>query len=314
MRHALLIAESFGGWDGDGVAGGQQAGEDCAESEERGSREQTACGKGVLHPVGEDGAENAVKGKTDDNARSRADERDARSDPQDVRAWRAERQANAELRSALRDAISDDAEDTDQREREPHGREDAKQYGEEPLAAVLFVALDGFVESEGAVEGAARDLLVGSDGCDGGADGVQAGERIALGADEELNVVRHHGGVRNVDGGDDGAIDSVVARIADDADDLTPGGALRRGGRVATLTCESGNAQLPAEGIGRGEIARRESAIDDRDEISTAVLIRIPDATLKQRDAERGEISLADQHHAGLRLLAIAGSVDGEGA
>ena len=126
MGHALFIAESFGGWDGDGVACWQQAGEECAESEERGGCEQTACGKGVLHPVGEDGAEKAVKGKTDDNARGRADERDARGDPQDVRARRAERQADAELRSALRDAVSDDAEDADQRERERHGREDAK--------------------------------------------------------------------------------------------------------------------------------------------------------------------------------------------
>ena len=41
------MAESFGGWDGDGVAGGQQAGEECAESEEGGGCE-TACGKGTL--------------------------------------------------------------------------------------------------------------------------------------------------------------------------------------------------------------------------------------------------------------------------
>ncbi len=83
-------------------------------------------GKGALHPVGEDGAEKAVKGKTDDNARGRADERDARGDPQDVRAGRAERQSDAELCSALRDAVSDDAEDANQREPERHGREDAK--------------------------------------------------------------------------------------------------------------------------------------------------------------------------------------------
>ena len=113
MGHGLLIAESFGGRDGDGVAGGQQAGEDGAESEERGGCEQTACGKSALHPVGEDGAEKAIKGKTDDNARGRADERDARRDPQNVRARRAERQSDAELRSALRDAVSDDAEDAD---------------------------------------------------------------------------------------------------------------------------------------------------------------------------------------------------------
>ena len=42
------------------------------------------------------------------------------------------------------------------------------------------VAIDGFVEGEGAVEGAVGDRLVGSDGCDSGADGVQVGERIAL--------------------------------------------------------------------------------------------------------------------------------------
>ena len=153
LGQALFITESFGGWDGDGVAGGQQAGEECAESEECSGCEQTACGKGALHPVGEDGAEKAVKGETDDNARGRADERDASGDPQDVRARRAECQADTELRSALRDAVSDDAEDAGQREGERHGREDAKQYGEEPLAAVLCVALDGFVEGEGAVKG-----------------------------------------------------------------------------------------------------------------------------------------------------------------
>ena len=39
------------------MAGGQQAGEECAESEERGGCEETTRGKGALHPVGEDGAE-----------------------------------------------------------------------------------------------------------------------------------------------------------------------------------------------------------------------------------------------------------------
>src|SRR5882757_2696903 len=235
MGHALFTAESFGGWDGDGVAGWQQAGEECAESEQRGGCEQTACGKGALHPVGEDGAEEAVKGKTDDDARGRADQRDARGDPQDVRARRAERQADAELRSALRDAVSDDAEDAGQRECERHGREDAKQYGEEPLAAVLCVALDGFVEGEGAVEVAVGYLLVGSDGGNSGAQGVEVGERIALGADEELHVGRYQDSVRKVDGGHDRTIDAVVARIADNADDLTPGGALCRDGREAIL-------------------------------------------------------------------------------
>ncbi len=44
------------------MAGRQQAGEECAETEEGGGCDQTACGKGVLHPVGEDGAEKAVHG------------------------------------------------------------------------------------------------------------------------------------------------------------------------------------------------------------------------------------------------------------
>jgi len=100
------------------MAGGQQAGEECAESEERGGCQQTACGKGALHPVGEDAAEKAVTGKTDDNARGRADERDARGEQQDVPSRRAERQADAELRSVLRDAVRDEAEDAHQSERE----------------------------------------------------------------------------------------------------------------------------------------------------------------------------------------------------
>ena len=183
------------------MARGQRAGEECAQSEKRSSCEQTACGERALHPVGEDGAEKAIKGKTDDDARGRTDERDARSDPQDMRARRAQRQADAELRSTLRDAVSDHAEDADQRKRQGDSREDAKQYGEEPPAAVLCVALDGFVEREGAVEGAAGDLLVGSDGCDRSAHGVQIGERIALCADEELHVGRYHDGVGKVDGG-----------------------------------------------------------------------------------------------------------------
>ena len=43
--------------------------------------QESVCGKGALHPVGEDGAEKAVKGKTDDHARGRGDERDARRNP-----------------------------------------------------------------------------------------------------------------------------------------------------------------------------------------------------------------------------------------
>src|ERR1700743_1371235 len=98
--------------------------------------------------------------------------------------WRTECQANAELRCTLRDAVSDDAEDAGQRERQRHGREHPKQYGEEPLAAVLCVTLDRVVEGEGAVEGAVGYLLIGRDGCNGSAQGVQIGEGFALGAGE----------------------------------------------------------------------------------------------------------------------------------
>jgi hypothetical protein len=38
-----------------------------------------------------------------------------RRDPQDVRSRRAERQADTELGSALRNAVNDDTEDADQR-------------------------------------------------------------------------------------------------------------------------------------------------------------------------------------------------------
>src|SRR5450432_3677414 len=242
IERALFIAESYGGCDGDGVAGGQQAGEECTDAEERGGCEQTGCGKRVLHPVGENGTEKAVHGKTYDNACGRADERDARGDPQNVLARRAERQANAELRSALSNAVSDDAEDANQRERKRHGREDAKQYGEEPLAAVLCVARDGFIECKSAVETAVGERLAGSDGRDSGTDGLQISERIALGADKELRVGPHQSSVWKVDGGGDGVIEAVIARIADHADDLTPGGALRRGDLVLIPSYETGNA------------------------------------------------------------------------
>jgi hypothetical protein len=234
--------------------------------------------------------------------------------PQDIGARRAQRQANAKLSRPLRHAVSDDAEDPHQRERERHGREDAKQDGEEPLAAVLRIALDGFAEGKGAVErrDAVRYLLVRCDGCDRGADGVQAGERVGLGADEDLHEGLHQGGVGKVDGGDDGTINAVVAGIADDTDDLTPGGALRRSDLIAIPRCEIGNAQLPAHGIRRGEIARCESVIDDGYEVSAGVFIRIPHATLQQRDAECGDILLTDEYDTGLLLLALIGSVDVE--
>src|ERR1700730_5165741 len=80
------------------------------------------------------------------------------------------------------------------------------------------------------------------------------------------------------------------------------------------MSCETGNAQLPAQGIGRGEIACRESPIDDGDEVSATVFVRTPDAALQQRNSERSEIPLADQHPTSLRLLAIATSVDDERA
>ena len=126
--------------------------------------------------MGKNGAEKAVHDKTHDNSRGRADNCNARGDPQNVLARRAERQAYAKLRSALRNAVSDEAEDAHQSERKRHGREDAKQYGEEPLAAELCVALEGLVEGKRPLP--FGNLLVGRDGCDSGAYGVQVGERI----------------------------------------------------------------------------------------------------------------------------------------
>jgi hypothetical protein len=158
------------------VAGGQQAGQECAESEKRGGCEETTHGKNVVHPVGEEGAKNAVTRDADDHARGRAYKSNACCNPQHMRARRAQRQADAELRSALRDTVSGDAEDADQRQHERHGREDAKQNREEPLTPVLRVVLNGLVEGERAVEAAGGDLQVGSDGCDGGAHRVQVVE------------------------------------------------------------------------------------------------------------------------------------------
>jgi hypothetical protein len=108
--HTLFIAESFGRCDRYSVAGGQQTGEERAQSEKSGGGEEIAGGKGALHPVGENRAKKAVHGEAEDHARGRADQRDARGDPQDIGG------------------------------------------------------------------GAVGDLLVGSDGCNSGADRVEAGE------------------------------------------------------------------------------------------------------------------------------------------
>jgi hypothetical protein len=47
MGYALFIPESFSRWDADGVACWQQAGEECAESEKRGGCEETTRGKAL---------------------------------------------------------------------------------------------------------------------------------------------------------------------------------------------------------------------------------------------------------------------------
>jgi hypothetical protein len=191
--------------------------------------------------VREDGAQKAVRGKTDDNARCRADKCDARGHPQHVPARRPQRQADAELSSALSHAVSDEAEDAHQRQRKRHGREDAKQYGEEPLASVLCIARDGFIQGNCAVETAVGERLAGSDRCDSSTDGLKVSERIALGADQLLRVGPHHGCVWNVDGGGHGALKAVIARIANHAEDLAPGSALRRGDLVLILRYQIGN-------------------------------------------------------------------------
>ena len=74
------------------------------------------------------------------------------------------------------------------------------------------------------------------DRCNRGADEVKAGERIYLGAAEELYPGPRRSSVRNVNGGAHRLIHAVVARIADDADDLAPGRALCRDHLIAHLS------------------------------------------------------------------------------
>ena len=88
------------------MAGGQQAGEECAESEERGSCEQTACAIGACIQW-------------------------ARTAPRKLSKARPMTMPAAALTSAMRAAIPQDL-------RARPGREDAKQYREEPLAAMTF--------------------------------------------------------------------------------------------------------------------------------------------------------------------------------
>jgi hypothetical protein len=177
-----FVAQRFGGRDGGGSPRGQCAGEECAEGEQRGGGEQTVCGEGAVHPVCEKLAQKRIDGESENDADGGADERDASGNPQNMRTRRAEGEADAELRRALRDAVGNDAEDADQGKDERHGGEDTEQYGEEALAAVLRVALDGLVE----VEGVVGDLLIVGNGSNGCAYGVEVGERILLRADEEL--------------------------------------------------------------------------------------------------------------------------------
>src|SRR5438309_2155348 len=50
--------------------------------------------------------------------------------------------------------------------------------------------------------------------------------------------------------------------------------------------------------------------IDDNDEVSATVFIRIPHTTLQQQDAKHCEITLIHQHHTHLQLLTIAASIN----
>src|SRR6185437_13958040 len=147
--------------------------------------------------------EDAVECETCCDADGGADERDAGGNPQHMGARCTESEADAELRGALCDAVSDDAEDADQRENKRHGGEDAEEDGEEALAAPLRVALDGFVEGEDAV----GDLLIGRGRGDGGANGMEISERFVLRSNEKLGEGRDQGGVGEVDGGNGGAVD-----------------------------------------------------------------------------------------------------------
>ena len=82
---------------------------------------ESCCGEGVVHPCGEELAEEGIEREAGCYSNGRADERDARGDPEYMHARRAECEADTELRGALRDAVGDDAEDADESEREGHG-------------------------------------------------------------------------------------------------------------------------------------------------------------------------------------------------
>ena len=171
--------------------------------------------------------------------------------------------------------------------------------GEETLAAVLRVALDRLVQGVGAV----GDLLIGGDRGDCRTDIMQIGERLALGADEELGVRHHERCVRDVDSGCDRPIDAVVTRVADDADNLAPAGGLR-GDRVERADgMQSCDAKLVPDGIELCKVAAREALVDHGDEIAARIFCGIPDAATAERNLEGGEVFRADEINARLLVL-----------
>jgi hypothetical protein len=275
---ALFVAESFGWRDSRSAAGGQCAGEERADSEERSGEEQTPCGEGALHPAGEDDAKEAVECEAGRDADGGADERDAGGNPQHMHAGCTERKAHAELGSALRDAVSDDAEDADQSKDKSHGGEDAEEDGKETLATPLRITLEGFAESGGAF----GDLLIGSNRSDCGANGVQVGKRIALGADEELRVGRHQRGVWDIDRRLDGSAETVVAAIADDADDLAPAIDGRRSGEEGAGVAGDVRVDLLTDAHA---ILPREALVHDGDRAALAIFGGAPDSAGEQRNA-----------------------------
>ena len=173
----------------------------------------------------------------------------------------------------------------------------------------MGVALDGFVESEDAVGG----LLIVRDGGDGEANGVKIGERVTLSAYLELDVGRHERGIGQVDSGLDRLIDAIIACVANHADDLAPIRTLRGDGVRREAGDETRHANLTAERIGLGRVAFDECLIDDGDEVAASVFRSIPDAAVKQGNAESGEIFGTDELDVSLRLLPVQVVRDVEG-
>ena len=139
----LLCSKRLHGIDGCRAHCRDRAGERGADDEKR---DDTHEYEGIRAAVASDMHEQTVQGYEDDNSGSEAadygEPNAARDDPEHVGALRAQGHADAELVCALRHRVRDDAEETDQRERQGERRKESEENRKQTLLLDLGLLRD----------------------------------------------------------------------------------------------------------------------------------------------------------------------------